>query len=63
MTADDLRALAREHKTRGYRIIADGWQSSYRTAPAAARALSTVRGRPDEIYRNWDKELTFDFGR
>jgi len=57
----DIKALAKNLETSGYRIIADGTHTTYaRVSNAMKTELASISGKP-EIYKNMNGELTFDF--
>ena len=60
MTKTEIKKAAKELKTKGYRVIADGKHTTPKRINTLMRELSTIRGKYD-VYRNYNKELTFNF--
>ena len=58
----DLRSLSRAFNTKGFRIIVDGQQITFKTNCAKLRneLVNSIVGQPS-VYRNMLGELCFDF--
>jgi hypothetical protein len=57
----NIKTKSAELRTSGYRVIADGKQTTYRHyCKAIEKELSSIRGTP-RVYRNMLGELAIDF--
>jgi len=59
-TQSTIRTVARDYRTSGYRIIADGKVTSHKTARTALREVGSIRGGC-VVFRDYLGSLTLDF--
>ena len=56
----DLQVRREHYKAKGFRVLVDGTQITRRTAPATAKILAEITGRP-KFFRNLNGELAINY--